>query len=93
MNANSSDEALRARLRALEPPPAEAALRATLIAQAARHLPAARRRWWQALWRPALAAGVLIVAGLVGFSEYRAWQEVQELADLDTLSVATMLIL
>ena len=91
-NAASSDEALRARLRALDPPPPDAALRDAVLAQAAARLPA-RTPWWRPLWRPALACGILLVAGLIGFNEYQSWRELQQLAELDTLSAATLLLL
>lgn len=94
MNTPSPADPLRQRLRALPPPAAGPALRARLLADADAHLPhPAPAAWWQPLWRTGLAAMAVVAVCAFGVNEYLAWQEIQELAELDTLSTATMLLL
>ncbi|ANQ83362.1 hypothetical protein dqs_0285 [Azoarcus olearius] len=92
MNTPSPADPLRKRLRALPPPAAGTSLRARLLADADARLPHPAA-WWQPLWRTGLAAMAVVAVCAFGVNEYLAWQEIQELAELDTLSTATMLLL
>ncbi|WP_019918016.1 hypothetical protein [Methyloversatilis discipulorum] len=88
MTERFSDDALRSALRSLPPPPVHAALAARVRDGAPRRAALPRPRWVTGV---ALAALVLAVAA--GVFEYRAWQETEELAQLDELSITTMLVL
>lgn len=88
MTERFSDDALRSALRSLPPPPVHAALAARVRDGAPRRPASARPRWVTGV---ALAALVLTMAA--GVFEYRAWQETEELAQLDELSITTMLVL
>lgn len=89
MNERFSDDDLRRVLCSL-PAPSANRLQARLEAGAPRaHHGAAHRMPWAA----GLAFSLLLIAVLAGVSEYRAWQEAEELARLDELSIATMLVL
>lgn len=89
MNERFSDDDLRRALCSL-PAPSTDRLQARLEAGAPRaHDGAVRRMPWAA----GLAFSLLLIAVLAGVSEYRAWQEAEELARLDELSIATMLVL
>lgn len=88
MNERFSDDALRSALRSLPPPPVHSALTARVRDGMPKRAVPQRPRWVTGV---ALAALVLAVAA--GVSEYRAWQETEELAQLDELSVTTMLVL
>jgi anti-sigma factor RsiW len=88
MTERFSDDALRSALRSLPPPPVPAALAARVRDDAPRRAASTRPRWVTGV---ALAALVLAVAA--GLFEYRAWQETEELAQLDELSITTMLVL
>ncbi len=93
MNERFSDDDLRRALCSLQAPSAErlqARLQARLAAGAPQaHDGAVRRMPWAA----GLAFSLLLIAVVAGVSEYRAWQEAEELARLDELSIATMLVL
>lgn len=88
MNEPFSDETLRRRLRALDAPPATAGLLRRVRAGA----PASRRHR-PLTWATGLALSALLVALAVAALEYRDWRETEELARLDELSVASMLVL
>lgn len=88
MTERFSDDALRSALRSLPAPPVNAALAQRVRDAAPRRAASQRARW---VTGAALAALVLAVAA--GVSEYRAWQETEELAQLDELSITTMLVL
>lgn len=88
MTERFSDDALRSALRSLPPPPVPAALAARVRDGVPNRAVTQRPRWVTGV---ALAALVLAVAA--GVFEYRAWQETEELAQLDELSITTMLVL
>lgn len=89
MNERFSDDDLR---RALCSLPASSTDR--LQARLAAGAPPARAGTAGRLpWAAGLAFSLLLIAVVAGVSEYRAWQEAEELARLDELSIATMLVL
>ncbi|WP_018410494.1 hypothetical protein [Methyloversatilis thermotolerans] len=83
-----SDDALRDALRSMTVPEPDARLLACGVDAA----PAARATSPGA-WRIALAAGLLLAIAVVGALEYQAWQETEELARLDEMSVDTLPLL
>ncbi len=88
MTDEFSDESLRRALRALQAPAPSDELRSRMMASA----PAERRRRL-VRWAGALALCSLLLAAVVGVLEYNAWRDAEELARLDELSVASMLLL
>lgn len=83
------DEALRRRLRALQPPTPSQALHARVLAGA----PPLSRRRGQRRWLQGLALAASLVLAVYGVLAYQDWQEAEELAQLDTLSAASLLLL
>ncbi|HEY9193541.1 MAG TPA: hypothetical protein VIO81_11765 [Methyloversatilis sp.] len=88
MSEEFSDESLRRALRVLPLPAPSDELRARIVAAA----PAERSRQ-VARWAGALVLCSLLLAVVVGVLEYNAWRDAEELARLDELSVASMLLL
>ncbi len=88
MNEEFSDESLRCALRVLQAPTLSDELRSRIVAAA----PAGRSRPL-ARWAGALALCSLLLAVVVGVLEYNAWRDAEELARLDELSIASMLLL
>lgn len=88
MNEEFSDESLRCALRVLQAPTPSDELRSRIVAAApvGRSRPLAR-------WAGALALCSLLLAVVVGVLEYNAWRDAEELARLDELSIASMLLL
>lgn len=83
-----ADDALRSALRELPEPPPSPFLQQRLRAGAPHRRPRVLRGWMTGLVLCSLLAAVAL-----GVIEYRAWQTTEELARLDELSVASMLLL
>jgi hypothetical protein len=83
-----ADKALRSALRELPGPSPSPDLLQRIRAGAPRRRPRVLRGWMTGLVLCSLLAAVAL-----GVIEYRAWQTTEELARLDELSVASMLLL
>lgn len=83
-----ADDALRRALREMPEPSPSHDLQLRLLAAAPHRRPRVRRSWMTGLVLCSLLAAVAL-----GVIEYRAWQTTEELARLDELSVASMLLL
>ena len=83
-----ADDALRSALRALPEPSPSPDLQRRLLAGTPYRRPRVLRGWMTGLVLCSLLAAVAL-----GVIEYRAWQTTEELARLDELSVASMLLL
>lgn len=89
MVSRFSDEALRRRLRELQPPAPSQTLHARVLAGA----PSQSRRGRPWRWLRGLALAASLVLAVYGGLAYQDWQEAEELAQLDTLSAASLLLL
>ncbi|MCW0203425.1 MAG: hypothetical protein OJI74_16295 [Rhodanobacter thiooxydans] len=83
-----ADDALRSALREMPEPSPSHDLQQRLLAGAPHRRPRVLRGWMTGLVLCSLLAAVAL-----GVFEYRAWQTTEELALLDELSVASMLLL
>lgn len=88
MTEEFSDESLRRALRVLQAPAPSDELRSRIMATA----PSGHSRLL-ARWAGAFVLCSLLVAVVVGVFEYNAWRDAEDLARLDELSVASMLLL
>lgn len=82
-----SDDALRDALRSMKAPEPDASLQVRAMDAAP------ERATSRVAWHIALAAGLLLAVAVVGALEYQAWQETEELARLDEMSVDTLPLL
>ena len=88
MTENFRDDALRSHLRALPPPaPSDAFVQRVLEGMPRRCSLSVPR------WVTGLAVSCLFLAVVIGVFEYTAWETTEELAQLDELSIAPMLVL
>ena len=83
-----ADDALRMALREMPAPPPSTDLLQRIRAGAPQRRPRVLRGWMTGLVLCSVLAAVAL-----GVIEYQAWQTTEELARLDALSVASMLLL
>jgi hypothetical protein len=88
MTEHFRDDALRSHMRALPTPASSEALVQRVLGSMPR-----RRSRPVPHWVTGLALSGLVLAVVIGVFEYTAWQTTEELAQLDELSIASMLVL